>query len=86
MDEQAQANLSVIEAVLRDELGIEGPLTVERSLRSDLGLDSADALVLAVELERRLGIDLQAEPVTLETVGDVVAFLGRSQRRATVCA
>ncbi|MDX1501884.1 MAG: acyl carrier protein [Thermoanaerobaculia bacterium] len=50
-----------------------GELTSETELVADLGVDSAKALTMLVELEDRLGIEIDDEEVTeLSTVGDVL--------------
>jgi acyl carrier protein len=55
-------------------------LTPEMELVADLGMDSAKALELLVELEDRLEIEISDEDAArLNTVGDILAYVDRSQ-------
>lgn len=68
--------LETIEAVLRQECGVEAPLTPETRLLEDLGLDSVRMLTLAVELENHyrvvLGEDPDHPPRTLGELAQLV--------------
>ncbi len=70
--------LSGIEAVAREHVDFDGRLQTEMRLVEDLELDSLGTLTLAVEVENRFRIrldpDVEAE---IETVGDLVAVVGR---------
>jgi acyl carrier protein len=51
-------------------------ITPEMELVADLGLDSARALELLVELEDKLGIEISDEDAAkLNTVGDIFGYL-----------
>ena len=51
-------------------------ITPEMELVADLGLDSARALELLVELEDKLGIEIDDEDAAkLNTVGDILHYL-----------
>ena len=51
-------------------------LTPEMELVANLGLDSAKALELLVELEDRLGIEIDDDDAAqLNTVGDILTYL-----------
>jgi len=51
-------------------------ITPEMDLVGHLGIDSAKALQLLVELEKRLGIEISDEDAArMETVGDVLDYL-----------
>ena len=53
-------------------------LTPGMELVADLDLDSARALELLVALEDALGIEISDEDAArLDTVGDILAYLGR---------
>lgn len=55
-------------------------LKPEMELVADLGMDSAKALELLVELEDRLEIEISDEDAArLNTVGDILAYVDRSQ-------
>jgi acyl carrier protein len=70
--------LSGIEVVAREHVHFDDRLQMEMRLVEDLELDSLGALTLAVEVENRFKIrldpDVEAE---IETVGDLVAVVGR---------
>jgi acyl carrier protein len=69
---QRQTALAVISEIV--ELPPE-KLAPEMELVADLGLDSAKALELFVELEDRLEIEFRDEDATkMNTVGDILAF------------
>jgi len=51
-------------------------ITPEMELVADLGMDSARALELLVELEEQLGIEISDDDAgQLNTVGDVLTYL-----------
>lgn len=51
-------------------------ITSEMELVADLGMDSAKALELLVELEDKLGIEISDEDAArLNTVGDILGYL-----------
>ncbi|HVS62936.1 MAG TPA: acyl carrier protein [Thermoanaerobaculia bacterium] len=55
-----------------------GPITAETRLREDLGLNSLDAVDLALELEDELDIEVPDEQLaTFQKVGDVVSAVKR---------
>ena len=56
-----------------------GTITTEMELVADLGLDSAKAFELLVELEDRIGIEIDDDQAArLNTVGDIVAYVDRA--------
>jgi acyl carrier protein len=53
-------------------------ITPEMELVADLGMDSARALELLVELEDKIGIEISDEDAArLNTVGDILGYLDR---------
>ncbi len=66
---------------LKDLLTSEYQLAPERLTMDarlvNLGIDSLSAVEMLWTLESALGIDLPAQPVLLNTLGDVVRFLDR---------
>jgi acyl carrier protein len=54
----------------------EGEMTPECTLQS-LGIDSLAALELLFDVEDEFGISVPAEPVAIETLRDLVAFIDR---------
>lgn len=73
-----EAILLGIAAVAREHLAYDGPLALEARLIEDLRLDSIRLLTLAVEVENHFQICLDPEDdTTIETVGDLVAAVGR---------
>jgi acyl carrier protein len=55
-------------------------ITPESRLVEDLKADSANVMVLILELESAFGIEVEDEVIlTLKTVGDVVAYIEKRQ-------
>jgi len=77
MNEQEILDLITAElAKLSDEAS--GPITADTRLREDLGLNSLDAVDLALELEDELDIEVPDEQLaTFQKVGDVVGAVAR---------
>jgi acyl carrier protein len=70
--------LAAVEQVARDHVGWQGNLRREMRLAEDLELDSLKTLTLAVEVENRFRICLDADSeAEIVTVGDLVATVGR---------
>ena len=68
--------------ILTTRLGVDpeaiGP---DARLREDLGLDSLDAVELAIAAERAFGVDIEEEQVArLRTVADIVALVAALRR------
>jgi acyl carrier protein len=65
--------LEGVRRVMRDHVGLDGPLTLETHLLRDLELDSLKQLTLVVELENHFHICFdQGDEEGIETVGDLV--------------
>jgi acyl carrier protein len=74
--------LEGIGEVARRHLDFEGELRPEMSLAENLELDSIKILTLAVEVENRFRICLDpSSEARIETVGDLVAEVGRQLAR-----
>jgi acyl carrier protein len=70
--------LAAVEQVARDHVGWQGNLRPAMRLAEDLELDSLKTLTLAVEVENRFRICLDADSeAQIVTVGDLVATVGR---------
>jgi acyl carrier protein len=70
--------LAAVEQVAREHVGWQGRLRLEMRLAEDLELDSLKTLTLAVEVENRFRICLDADSeAQIVTVGDLVATVGR---------
>ncbi len=68
-----QEILAAVAAIAREHLEYSGPLAPEMRLVEDLELDSIRLLTLAVEVENRFRICLEAsDEAAIETVGDLV--------------
>ena len=67
----------MVRRVLRTEFELEGEdLGEDAHLIDDLGLDSVDAVALAVRLEEETGIALEEEALkAMQTVRDVVGVV-----------
>lgn len=56
-------------------------ISVAASLRDDLGLGSLDAVLLVLDLEERLGIDVEDDELAaLDTVGSLLALVESKQQ------
>ena len=68
-----------IRQILVDRLGLPAEaVTLEARLQEDLGVDSLDAVEMAIAIERQFDIGLSDEQVaSLKTVGDMVALVRR---------
>lgn len=65
--------LAGLEAIARQQLGVEGTLERRSPLVETLRLDSLRLLTLAVEVENRFRVRFEPEEESaLETVGDLV--------------
>jgi acyl carrier protein len=72
--------LAGILAVARDHLGYSGELEPGMRLVEDLGLDSLQALTLAVEVENRFRVRLDGpEEAGVATVADLLAAVRRQR-------
>lgn len=70
--------LAGVGEVAREHLGFAEEISPEMRLVEDLRLDSIRLLTLAVEVENRFRVCLEPEEeAAVETVGDLVALLGR---------
>lgn len=70
--------LAGIAQVAREHLDFTEPLSPDLRLVEDLRLDSLRLLTLAVEVENRFRVCLEPEDeAVIETVGDLVAAVGR---------
>jgi acyl carrier protein len=70
--------LAAVDEVAREHVGWQGSLRPETRLAEDLELDSLKTLTLAVEVENRFRICLDADSeAQIVTVGDLVATVGR---------
>jgi acyl carrier protein len=75
----------VVKELMAARLGIPTEKIVpEATLVEDLGLDSLDAVELAIAVERRFNIDVPEEELTkLKTVADMVALVEARAAQAT---
>jgi acyl carrier protein len=72
------ANLEArIKQILTERLGIPSrDITTDAKLVDDLGMDSLDAVELAIATERQFGVSVSDEQVAkLLTVGDIVKLV-----------
>jgi len=77
-----QEILDGIREVARRHLDVDGELRADVRFAEDLELDSIKILTLAVEVENRFRICLDpSSEARIETVGDLVAEVGRQLAR-----
>ena len=67
-----------IRACLAEQLDIEPDEITMDSKFQDLGIDSLDTVELLMNLEDKLGIEVELDQ-KVETVGDLVAFIESKQ-------
>ena len=69
--------LDKVKEIIASTMSIdEDTITMEASLKDDLGMDSLDAMELSLALEDACGIKMEEEALkTFVTVGDVVEYL-----------
>ncbi len=65
-----------LKEIIVDNLGIESEsVTLESHLQDDLGIDSLDAVELALQIEDELGVKIPDDAFAkMETVGDLVNY------------
>jgi len=75
---------SRVTTIVGNQLGVEMTmLAPEASLLDDLGADSLDVVELVMALEEEFGIEVPDDDVeNIRTIGDIVAYLGKRERRA----
>ena len=75
---------SRVTTIVGNQLGVEMKvLAPEASLLDDLGADSLDVVELVMALEEEFGIEVPDDDVeNIRTIGDIVAYLGKHERRA----
>ena len=66
-----------VQGMIASQLQAEkGDITLESRLVEDLKADSANVMVLILELESEFGVEVEDEMIlTLKTVGDVVSYI-----------
>lgn len=78
-DVRAEVRRRLAETAGREAGGLE--ISAGESLRDDLGIDSLDAILLVLELEDRLGIDIDDDELAaLVTVGQLLALVEAKSR------
>lgn len=75
---------TVLRELMATRLGVPGDqVGPDARLVEDLGLDSLDAVELAIAIERRFDIEVREEELAqLKTVADVVGLIDSRTRRA----
>ena len=68
-----QSTIEVVKDILVIDLGVEeGQVTEDAHLLYDLELDSTDTIEIALQLKKRLGVDLDLKIRDDPTVGQIV--------------
>lgn len=69
--------LEQVKAILVESANVDGDkVTLEASLRDDLGLDSLDAVELVLELETQFDVKIEDDEMQkLETVKDIIELV-----------
>jgi len=61
--------------LLRAELGVDAPVTMDTNIRADLGLDSVDLAELVLLVEEEFNLEPDAEAADICTVGQLVRYI-----------
>lgn len=69
------ATIDTIKSILQENLDIDPDAVTEDSTFESLGIDSLDMVELICDLEEACEVDF-GEPEDLETVGDLVEYIG----------
>ena len=72
------ATIDTVKEVLEENLDINPESVNEDSTFDSLGIDSLDTVELLMNLEDKLGIEVELDQ-KVETVGDLVAFIESKQ-------
>ena len=75
MTAMAQSARNILKAILVDSGIDEGAITPSASLRKDLKLDSTETVDIALEVKRRLGVEVKLESKKELTFSDVCALI-----------
>ncbi len=69
-------SFEALKEIIVDNLGIESEtISLESHLQDDLGIDSLDAVELALQIEESLGVAIPDDAFAkMETVGDLVNY------------
>ncbi len=62
-------------ALLRAQMGVEAPITMEPNILTDLGLDSVDLAELVILVEEEFNLEPAAGAEDIRTVGQLVRFI-----------
>ena len=73
--------LERVKPLIAEALNLDvADVTLEATLKDDLGIDSLDAVELIMELEDEFGVKIEdAEAQAFVTIGDIVALLEAKQ-------
>lgn len=73
--------LAGIKTILADRVGADASsVTVESTLKDDVGIDSVDMVEFVLELEKTFGLEIpDSKGAQLKTVGDVVDLITQLQ-------
>lgn len=69
------ATIDTVKEVLEENLDIDPETVNDESTFDSLGIDSLDMVELICDLEEKCDVDF-GEPEGLETVGDLVEYIG----------
>ena len=72
------ATIDTVKEVLEENLDINPETVNDDSTFDSLGIDSLDTVELLMNLEDKLGIEIELDQ-KVETVGDLVAFIESKQ-------
>ena len=70
--------------LISEQFGVDaGSITMETSLKENLGADSLDAVELNIALEEQLGLSIADDDrPNMKTVGDIVRYLEALESKA----
>lgn len=71
-----------VQEIIVKELKVDpAKVTLEASLKDDLGADSLDAVEIVMDIEDEFGVEIDdTKAETISTVGDLVAYIEELQK------
>lgn len=80
------AELQILKQYIHDELGFRGALDPDADLLEDKVLDSFNIVELALFIQKRFGVDLDAEDVVRDNLATLSGMLALITRKRSVDA
>ena len=73
--EKADSTLAQIEKIMQDFKGDKNFKATKDTKLNELGLDSLDTVTLVMDIEEKLGVEIDLNKIAASTVGDIVKII-----------